>query len=178
MSRLSAERCFHLTFRPHFLPTGSVPIVSGTALSANISCAAVFFQACFGASPLRYAVDFLPVSLTSVPFGFLAILSVGLLKKYRVLNWTSWAILVIGFGLFSTVREDASVGKWMGYQIICALGAGPLVCCSTLSVCKVRCDVDLRTSLELPCLRCSLSSPTLEPRVRLRSFRSPELLHR
>ncbi|KAJ7890870.1 major facilitator superfamily domain-containing protein [Mycena olivaceomarginata] len=63
----------------------------------------VFFQACFGASPLRSAVDFLPVSLTSVPFGFLATLSVGF-----------------------TVREDASVGEWVGYQIICALGAGPL----------------------------------------------------
>ncbi|KAJ6449154.1 hypothetical protein C8R47DRAFT_1204823 [Mycena vitilis] len=31
-----------------------------------------------------------------------------------------------GFGLFSTVREDASTGQWVGYQVFCALGIGPL----------------------------------------------------
>ncbi|KAF7365715.1 MFS domain-containing protein [Mycena venus] len=86
----------------------------------------VFFQACFGASPLRSAVDFLPAALTTTPFGFLAVLSITMSKKYRPVNWASWAISIIGFGLFSTIREDTSTGKWVGYQIICAIGVGPL----------------------------------------------------
>ncbi|KAF7357230.1 MFS domain-containing protein [Mycena sanguinolenta] len=86
----------------------------------------VFFQACFGASPLRSAVDFLPAALTTTPFGFFSVVCITMMKKYRVVNWTAWAISVVGFGVFSTIREDTSTGKWVGYQIICAMGVGPL----------------------------------------------------
>ncbi|KAF8202686.1 iron permease [Mycena galopus ATCC 62051] len=86
----------------------------------------VFFQACFGASPLRSVLDFLPAALTTTPFGFSSVVVITVLKRYRLVNWASWAILVVGFGLFSTIREDTAVGKWVGYQIICAMGAGPL----------------------------------------------------
>ncbi|KAJ6450091.1 iron permease [Mycena sanguinolenta] len=86
----------------------------------------VFFQACFGASPLRSAVDFLPAALTTTPFGFLSVVCITLMKKYRPVNWIAWAISVVGFGVFSTIRQDTSVGKWVGYQIICAMGVGPL----------------------------------------------------
>ncbi|KAF7328582.1 MFS domain-containing protein [Mycena venus] len=68
----------------------------------------VFFQACFGASPIRSSVDFLPAQLTNTPFAIF------------------WAISIVGFGLFSTIRADTSTGKWVGYQIITALGVGPL----------------------------------------------------
>ncbi|KAJ6527075.1 iron permease [Mycena capillaripes] len=86
----------------------------------------VFFQACFGASPLRSAVDFLPGATTTTPLGFIGMLSITLLNKYRPVNWACWVFSIIGFGLFSTVRENASTAKWVCYQIICALGVGPL----------------------------------------------------
>ncbi|KAF7326942.1 MFS domain-containing protein [Mycena venus] len=86
----------------------------------------VFFQACFGASPIRSSVDFLPAQLTNTPFAIASGVIVGILKKYRVVNWASWAISIVGFGLFSTIRADSSTGKWVGYQIITALGVGPL----------------------------------------------------
>ncbi|KAJ7658792.1 iron permease [Mycena polygramma] len=75
---------------------------------------------------LRSAVYFLPAAVTTTPFGFLAMLCVTYIKKYRLVNSAAWAVSIIGFGLFSTVREDTSTGQWVGYQILCALGIGPL----------------------------------------------------
>ncbi|KAJ7779218.1 major facilitator superfamily domain-containing protein [Mycena metata] len=86
----------------------------------------VFFQACFGASPLRSSVDFLPAQLTSTPFAVLTGVLVGFTKKYRLVNWAGWAISIVGFGLFSTIRADTSTAQWVIYQIIAALGVGPL----------------------------------------------------
>ncbi|KAJ7644806.1 iron permease [Roridomyces roridus] len=86
----------------------------------------VFFQACFGASTLRSAVDFLPGTLTVTPFGFGGGVAITVLKKYRAVNWVGWVFAIVGFGLFSTVRADSSVGKWVGYQIICSAGIGIL----------------------------------------------------
>jgi hypothetical protein len=87
----------------------------------------VFFQACFGASPIRSAVDFLPGAMLASPFGFVAGLTIMIAKKYRVVNWAAWAISMIACGLISTFKEDTPVGKWVGYQLIAALGIGALV---------------------------------------------------
>ncbi|KAJ7181547.1 iron permease [Mycena crocata] len=84
----------------------------------------VFFQACFGASPIRSAVDFLPGALTTTPFAFLAGAAITILKKYRLVNIFAWSVSMIGFGLFSMIREDSAVGAWVGYQLILALGSG------------------------------------------------------
>ncbi|KAF7355665.1 MFS domain-containing protein [Mycena sanguinolenta] len=110
-----------------------------TSLSALLSTAAhgivsiaiayylpVFFQACFGASPLRSSVDFLPVTLITAPFAFFAGASISIIQKYRGVNVVGWAVTIVGIGLFSTLREDSSVGKWVGYQIIAAIGTGIL----------------------------------------------------
>ncbi|KAJ7040778.1 MFS general substrate transporter [Mycena alexandri] len=87
----------------------------------------VFFQACFGASPIRSAVDLLPTALLIAPFALVAGTVVTLSKNYRVVNWMGWVAFLIGFGLFSTLREDSSAGKWVGYQIVTSIGAGMLV---------------------------------------------------
>ncbi|KAJ6627369.1 hypothetical protein B0H10DRAFT_382438 [Mycena sp. CBHHK59/15] len=84
----------------------------------------VFFQACFGASPIRSAVDFLPGALITAPFAFFAGAIITIVGKYRVVNWVGWVMIIIGYGLYSTVREDSVVAKWVGYQIIAAIGSG------------------------------------------------------
>ncbi|KAF7335243.1 MFS domain-containing protein [Mycena sanguinolenta] len=86
----------------------------------------VFFQASFGASPLRSAVDFLPTALITAPFGFVGGASISILQKYRAVNGIGWIFTVVGFGLFSTLKEDSSVGKWVGYQAVTAIGTGIL----------------------------------------------------
>lgn len=47
----------------------------------------VFFQACFAASPIRSAVDFLPGATIASPFAFVAGAMVTTSKKYRPANW-------------------------------------------------------------------------------------------
>ncbi|KAJ7265870.1 Mfs1.1 [Mycena haematopus] len=86
----------------------------------------VFFQACFGASPIRSAVDFLPGALITAPFAFVAGAIITVLQSYRAVNMSGWIVAIVGFGLFSTLREDSSVGKWVGYQVVTAIGSGIL----------------------------------------------------
>ncbi|KAJ7342682.1 iron permease [Mycena albidolilacea] len=83
----------------------------------------VFFQACFEASPLRSAVDYLPVG---PPFAFLAGVVITISRKYRPVNWVGWIVTIVAFGLFSTIREDSAVGEWVGYQVLGAAGLGVL----------------------------------------------------
>jgi len=84
----------------------------------------VFFQASLGAPPIRTAVDFLPGALMTAPAAFVAGLIITVTKKYRPINWIGWGITMIGYGLFSTVRDDSVVGQWVGYQIVVAIGIG------------------------------------------------------
>ncbi|KAJ7505663.1 major facilitator superfamily domain-containing protein [Mycena galericulata] len=86
----------------------------------------VFFQACFLASPIRSSVDFLPAQLTNTPFALLAGLLITYTQRYRLVNWAAWAISILGFGLFSTIRAGTPPGMWVVYQIVTALGVGPL----------------------------------------------------
>ncbi|KAJ7505899.1 iron permease [Mycena galericulata] len=86
----------------------------------------VFFQACFGANPIRSAMDFLPGSIATTPFAVAAAVTISVFKKYRAVNWIGWVALIIGFGVFSTIRSDSPTAKWVGFQLIAAVGIGIL----------------------------------------------------
>ncbi|KAJ6551925.1 MFS general substrate transporter [Mycena capillaripes] len=98
--------------------------VHGITSISSIYYLPVFFQACFGASPIRSAVDSLPGSLITTPFALSAGIIITITKKYRPVNWIGWAFTILGYGLTSTLREDSAVGKWVGYQIVGAVGIG------------------------------------------------------
>ncbi|KAJ7667521.1 iron permease [Mycena polygramma] len=97
-------------------PTIPLDVISNrTSLSGLLTTAAhgitsisviyylpVFFQACFGASPIRSAVDMLPVALIIAPSALVAGIIVTCLQKLP---------RMIGFGLYSTLRADSSTGK-------------------------------------------------------------------
>ncbi|KAJ7604542.1 major facilitator superfamily domain-containing protein [Roridomyces roridus] len=84
----------------------------------------VFFQACFGASPIRSSVDFLPGSLITAPASLVAGIVISASGKYRPVNWIGWTAMIVGFGLVSTYSNDTPVAKWVGYQIVGAVGVG------------------------------------------------------
>ncbi|KAJ7166131.1 MFS multidrug transporter [Mycena filopes] len=113
---------------------GNRTSVSGlltTAAHAVVSMSVIYylpvlFQASFGASPIRSAVDYLPGSLLGAPSAFLAGSIVTRSKKYRPVNWAGWVIAIVAFGLFSTIRADSAVWKWVIYQILGAVGLGIL----------------------------------------------------
>ncbi|KAG7448253.1 iron permease [Guyanagaster necrorhizus] len=84
----------------------------------------VFFQSSFAASPIRSAVQFLPSALIIAPFALSSGFIVAITGKYRPVNWAGWALVMIGFGLLSLLKEDTSTGKWVGYQLVASAGLG------------------------------------------------------
>ncbi|CAK5283448.1 unnamed protein product [Mycena citricolor] len=84
----------------------------------------VYFQACFGASPLQSALDFLPGATITAPFGLLAGMLITATKQYRKVNWIGWLIMIVAFGLSSSLKATASVGHWVGFQLLAGIGIG------------------------------------------------------
>ncbi|KAF7331692.1 MFS domain-containing protein [Mycena kentingensis (nom. inval.)] len=109
----------------------SVSGLFATAVHAICSISIIFFfpiyfQACFGASPLRSAVDFLPGALFCAPLALVAGATIRKLQKYRAVNWTGWCIQIIGTGLLTILREDSSTAMWVLFSIIGSTGLGIL----------------------------------------------------
>ncbi|CAK5275820.1 unnamed protein product [Mycena citricolor] len=96
----------------------------GIASLAIIYYLPVFFQACFGASPIRSAVDFLPGALLTAPFALIAGLLIMAGKRYREVNWIGWIFMIVAFGLISTLEATASTSQWVGFQVVGAIGTG------------------------------------------------------
>lgn len=86
----------------------------------------VYFQACKGASPIAAGVDQLGVALVLAPFGIISGVSVNKTRKYRPQLWISWVFLIIGTGLLTTLHEDSSRGRAIGFEIMAGMGMGIL----------------------------------------------------
>ncbi|GJE93488.1 MFS general substrate transporter [Phanerochaete sordida] len=84
----------------------------------------VYFQAVLGASPIRSGVDMLATALLIAPFAFVAGVLVQVMKKYRPANLLGWVLTIAGFGVLSLLRADEPVARWVGYQILAAVGTG------------------------------------------------------
>ncbi|KAF8553816.1 MFS general substrate transporter [Imleria badia] len=83
----------------------------------------VYFQACKGASPYMSGVYILAFS-SAVPSGIITGLSITATKRYRPQIWVGWTIVIVGFGLMSTILATDPLGKSIGYFVIFGLGAG------------------------------------------------------
>jgi len=87
----------------------------------------VYFQAVLGHSPVHSAIDFLSGVLVIVTAAFIAGVVVSYAEFHRLPIYTGWGLMMIGFGLLSTLMEASTTGKWVGYQILAGVGAGLLV---------------------------------------------------
>lgn len=84
----------------------------------------VYFQGVLGASAYRSGIMLLPTILALLPA---AILGGALLTKfgrYKPILAASFALIVVGFGLFSLLDAGSSTGVWVGFQIVESFGAG------------------------------------------------------
>ncbi|KAA1472296.1 MFS multidrug transporter [Dentipellis sp. KUC8613] len=84
----------------------------------------VYFQACFGASPIRSGVDGLTMALVIAPAAMVAGIMVQTMKRYIPANVLGWVLTIIGFGLLTLLKSDTSTGKWVGYIIVVSAGSG------------------------------------------------------
>ncbi|GAA5989050.1 hypothetical protein JCM5350_003640 [Sporobolomyces pararoseus] len=86
----------------------------------------IYFQTVQGSSPLRSGVQMLPIILLNM--------SSGIAAGWVCSKWGTWhypmayglALTSIGAGLFSTMTDMTSTGKWVGYQMIAGSGMGAL----------------------------------------------------
>ncbi|KAF7797451.1 hypothetical protein EIP86_008648 [Pleurotus ostreatoroseus] len=86
----------------------------------------VYFQATLGSGPLGSAVKGLPSSLIVAPFALVAGLMVHTLQRYRPAIALGWVVIIIGFGILSMMKSGDPPAKWVGYQIVAAMGTGLL----------------------------------------------------
>lgn len=87
----------------------------------------VYFQGVLGASPGDSGLYLLPTILILVPT---AAGGGGLMSKtgkYRPIHYAGFALMTIGFGLFTLLDKYSSTGKWIGYQILAGAGAGLVI---------------------------------------------------
>ena len=84
----------------------------------------IYFQGVLGATPYRSGVMLLPTILPLVFFAIIGGLLLTKLGRYKPILTVAFAFIVVGFGLFSILNQDSSVGAWIGFQIIESAGAG------------------------------------------------------
>ncbi|KAF7308181.1 Iron permease [Mycena chlorophos] len=108
--------------------------VHGLVSIALIYYLPVYYQACFDASPIRSAVDFLPSGLLTAPFAFLAGVATAVLKKYRPVQYFAWVFCVFGYGIFSLQRVNSPQHFWLGVQIPLCVGLGMLFSCPVFPI--------------------------------------------
>ncbi|KAF9877144.1 MFS drug transporter [Colletotrichum karsti] len=83
-----------------------------------------FYQLAYGYSATKAGAMLLPVTLTQTLFSTLSGLVVHKIGRYReciLLGWVMWAV---GVGLMSTLDENSSVGKQVGYSLLIGAGVG------------------------------------------------------
>lgn len=86
----------------------------------------VYFQSVREQTPTQSGVDFLPSAIATLPFAMIAGAGVSILNRYRPWHFIGFALLAIGYGLFSLLDESSSTGYWLGFQFITAAGLGVL----------------------------------------------------
>ncbi|KAJ7151953.1 iron permease [Mycena filopes] len=84
----------------------------------------VYFQACMDASPIASGVDIFGLAFSVAPSALIVGLSIARSHQYCPQIWVSWALVVIGTGLFSTLHADSSRARAIGFQIIPGAGLG------------------------------------------------------
>ncbi|GAW16653.1 hypothetical protein ANO14919_060890 [Xylariales sp. No.14919] len=84
----------------------------------------VYFQGVLGATPYRSGIMLLPTILALIPAVIIGGLLLTKFGRYKPILVVALAFIVIGFGLFSLLDENASTGAWVGFQIIESVGTG------------------------------------------------------
>ncbi|RYP05315.1 hypothetical protein DL764_003913 [Monosporascus ibericus] len=87
----------------------------------------VYFQGVLGSSPSRSGLQILATVLSILPA---AGIGGGLMTKlglYKPIHYVSWAVTLVGLGLFTLLDRDSSTGDWVGFQIVYSMGAGMLI---------------------------------------------------
>lgn len=87
----------------------------------------VYFQGVLGSSPSRSGIQILATVFAILPAAGIGGFLMTKMGRYKPIHYASWAITLVGLGLFSLLDSGSSTGAWVGFQIIYSMGAGMLV---------------------------------------------------
>lgn len=87
----------------------------------------VYFQGVLGSSPSRSGLQILATILSILPAAGIGGGLMSKLGRYKPIHYVSWAVTLIGLGLFTLLDRDSSTGDWVGFQIVYSMGASMLV---------------------------------------------------
>lgn len=84
----------------------------------------VYFQAVRGSSPSRSGVQLLPTVINLMVFAGVGGVTMERLGRYLPVHAIAFALMTLGFGLFSLLDAGSSTAEWVIFQLIYAAGAG------------------------------------------------------
>ncbi|KAF2095591.1 major facilitator superfamily protein [Rhizodiscina lignyota] len=87
----------------------------------------LYFQGVLDASPSRSGIQLLPSILVIIPAAASGGIVMSKLGRYRPIHHASYALMVVGYGLFTLLDENSSTGAWVGYQVVVSLGSGLII---------------------------------------------------
>lgn len=84
----------------------------------------VYFQGVLGESAYRSGIMLLPTILALLPAAGMGGVLLSKFGRYKPILVVAFALIAVGFGLFSMLDENSSTGAWVGFQVVESLGAG------------------------------------------------------
>jgi MFS family permease len=114
-SNRTSATAFSLTFIHSLVAVGTVYFLP------------LYFQGVLGSSPSRSGVQLLPTILTIILFAGIGGVTMSKLGRYRPIHYVGYAIILLGFGLFTLLDEKSSIVAWVGFQMIESAGVGLII---------------------------------------------------
>jgi Major Facilitator Superfamily len=87
----------------------------------------VYFQGVLASTPGRAGIQMLPTIMFLIPFTAIAGRIMSKWGLYRPIHHIGFALMAIGFGLFSLFDANTSTAEWVIYQGLEAAGAGLVI---------------------------------------------------
>src|SRR5688572_28065984 len=84
----------------------------------------VYFQGVLAKSAYQAGIDLLPTILALLPGAIIGGLLLSKFGRYKPILIVCFALIAIGFGLFTLLDEHSSIGAWVGFQVLESFGAG------------------------------------------------------
>lgn len=106
----------------------------------------VYFQGVVGTSVADSAINFLPTTLGLLFFAAVGGVLLSKFGAYRPIHLASFALAIIGYGLFTRLGSGTPKVEWAFYQLISAAGLGPTFSCILPAILVALPEADVATA--------------------------------
>ena len=84
----------------------------------------VYFQGVLAVDAYNAGIYLLPTILALLPGAIIGGLLLSKFGRYKPILVFCFALIVVGFGIFTLLDENSSTGAWVGFQVLESFGAG------------------------------------------------------